>query len=117
WWVDVAGAAKRGVFYDGGPRSYRIGFRQKDAVDISLLCALHGHLDFSLAAAAQLKSNHHTPPYPSDFEIDVVGSGNACGKLGVCPFCVKGCKRVTLSGEVDDGGIHFHLNYCIESTK
>ena len=102
--LDVEAGISTAIYYRGGPRSGTIGFRQKESVDISLLCVLSGHLDFSLGASA-------TYVYPTGYELDVTGSANVCGKIGICPVCEEGCKGITIRGVVKDGGIDYFIDY------
>lgn len=102
-WLDVRATVSTAVYYQGGPRSGKIGFRQKVAVDLDLICVLSGHVDVALGASATF-----TPP--SDYEIDLVGEANICGKIGYCPFCLEGCKGITIKGVVNDGHIDYHID-------
>ena len=71
---------------------------------MSLLCVISGHVDFSLGATATFMP-------PSSYELDVIGSADVCGSIGECPFCVDGCKGITIKGIVKDGGIDYAIDY------
>ena len=101
--LDLKAGISTAIFYQDGFKSGRVGFRQKESVEISLLCALSGSVDFELGASAGKT--------PTGYELDVTGSAQACGSLGYCPFCVSGCKRVTITGTVKTGGIDYHVDY------
>ena len=101
--LDVRAGITTAVYYQGGPRSGKIGFRQEDSVDLDLACVISGHVDYSLGASVSF-----TPP--TDYEIDVVGDANLCGSLGYCPFCIQGCKGITVKGIVKDGHIDYHID-------
>ena len=45
------------------------------------------------------------------FHLEIVGSGDACGSLGPCPFCVQGCKTITIKGVLKTSGIDYYLDY------
>ena len=102
-WLDVRAGISTAVYYAGGPRSGKIGFRQQDSVDLDLACVISGHVDFALGASVSF-----TPP--TDYEIDVEGDANLCGSLGYCPFCIQGCKGITVKGAVNDGHINYHID-------
>jgi hypothetical protein len=101
--LDVRAGISTAVYYQGGPRSGKIGWRQEDSVDLDLACVISGHVDFSLGASVSF-----TPP--TDYEIDVVGDANVCGSLGYCPICIQGCKGITVKGAVKDGHIDYHID-------
>jgi hypothetical protein len=101
--LDVEAGISTSVYYQDGPRSGKIGFSQTDSVEVSLLCVLSGHVDWTLAASAAKT--------PSGYELDLIGSADLCGKIGYCPFCVEGCKTLTVKGVVKDGGIDYFLDY------
>ena len=48
---------------------------------------------------------------PSGYHLEVVGSGEACGQIGPCPFCLHGCKTVTIKGVLKQSGIDYFLDY------
>jgi hypothetical protein len=102
-WLDVRAGISTAVYYEGGPRSGKIGFRQQDSVDLDLACVISGHVDFALGASVT-----YTPP--TDYEIDVTGEANLCGSLGYCPICVSGCKGIRVTGIVNDGHINYHID-------
>jgi hypothetical protein len=102
-WLDVRAGVTTAEYFQGGPRSGKIGFRQEVAIDLDLLCVLSGHVDVALGASATF-----TPP--TDYELDVEGDANLCGKIGYCPFCVQGCKGITIKGSVTDGHINYHID-------
>jgi hypothetical protein len=77
-------------------------------MDVSLLCLLSGHVDW--ASFSSLKSTI-PPVIPPVFELVMGGSANVCGSIGICPFCVEGCKGITIKGVVNNGGIDYFLDY------
>lgn len=87
-------------YFLGGPALGTIGGRQKMAVDISLLCLLSGHADWAEFLALDTSG-----------QLTVGGSANVCGSVGPCPFCVSGCKGVTVKGIVSTHGIDYHVDY------
>gem|GEM_PF-2133992 len=101
--LDVKAGISSAIYYEGGVNLGLLGFRQKETVDISLLCALSASVDFELGASAGKT--------PSGYQLNVTGSAQACGSLGYCPFCVSGCKRVTISGTLKPGGIDYSIDY------
>ncbi len=87
-------------YFQGGASLGTIGGREKMGVDISLLCVLSGHLDFAEFLAIDTSG-----------AITVGGSADACGSLGPCPFCVSGCKSVTIKGVVSTHGVDYFVDY------
>ena len=87
-------------YYQGGASLGTIGGRQKMALDIALLCVLSGHLDFAQFLALDTSG-----------KLTVGGSANVCGSIGPCPFCVSGCKGVTIKGVVTTHGIDYFIDY------
>jgi hypothetical protein len=103
-WLDVQAGVSTAIYYQDGPRSGKIGFRQKDSLDLELACVISGHVDLALGASASFSP-------PSSYEIDVQGDARLCGKLGACPFCIEGCKGITIKGVVKDGGIDYFIDF------
>jgi hypothetical protein len=103
-WLDVRANASTALFYEGGPRSGKIGFRQQDGIDLELGCVISGSVDLALGASATF-----TPP--TSYELDLEGDARLCGKLGACPICVEGCKGITIKGVVKDGGIDYFIDF------
>ena len=87
-------------YFQGGASLGTIGGRQKMAVDISLICVLSGHLDFAEFLALDTSG-----------KLTVGASANVCGSIGPCPFCVSGCKGVTIKGVVSTHGIDYFIDY------
>lgn len=87
-------------YFEGGASLGTIGGRQKAAVDISLLCVLSGHLDFAQFLAIDTSG-----------KITVGGTADVCGSVGPCPFCVSGCKGVTIKGVVSTHGVDYFVDY------
>jgi len=48
---------------------------------------------------------------PSGFQLQLSGSADVCGSLGPCPFCVKGCKGISITGTLKTSGIDYHVDY------
>ena len=91
------------VYYDGGPESQQIGMRQGMEIDASLLCLL--------SASASLEMFGTTTVTPSGLTLEIGGEAQICGSIGPCPFCISGCKGITVTGEVGTGGISYHVDY------
>ena len=108
--LDIDVNLSSALFYEGGAGSHKVGMRQKMAMDVSLLCLISGHMDW--ASFSSLKEKVTFPPsIPPVFELVMGGSANVCGKVGVCPFCVRACKGITITGVVNNGGIDYFLDY------
>jgi hypothetical protein len=98
--LDVRASIGTALYYQGGPRFGTIGGRQKTALDIDLLCVLSAHVDWAVFIVIDTSG-----------QLTVGGSANVCGKIGICPVCVKGCKGVTVKGVVNDGGIDYFIDW------
>jgi len=106
--LDIDVNLSSALFYEGGAGSHKVGMRQKMAMDVSLLCLISGRMDW--ASFSSLKETL-PPSIPPVFELVMGGSANVCGKVGVCPFCVRACKGITITGVVNNGGIDYFLDY------
>jgi hypothetical protein len=100
--LDAEAAVSTAVYYQDGPRSGKLGMRQKLALDLRLLCLIEGHADVMMFASAEFGSDGYI--------LILGGEANVCGELGYCPFCVSGCAGVSIRGEVRDGHIDYHLD-------
>jgi hypothetical protein len=101
--LDITAGVTTATYYEGGPRSGKIGMRQKVSVDASLLCIISAHVDVALGTSVSVG--------PSGLELVLTGEANVCGEIGYCPFCVEGCIGATLSGIVNDGGIDYSFDF------
>jgi hypothetical protein len=108
--LDIGVTLSTAVFYEGGAQTHRVGMRQKMAMEVSLLCLISGHVDW--ASFSSLKVKETIPPVvPPLFELVMGGSAKVCGEVGICPFCLEGCKSITIKGVVNNGGIDYFLDY------
>jgi hypothetical protein len=82
--------------------------RQKMALEVSLLCLISGHVDWSSFSSLQ-HTGSITDPY--GYTLTLGGSANLCGKIGACPFCLEGCKGITIKGTVNTGGVDYYVDY------
>jgi hypothetical protein len=101
--LDIGVSESSAVYYDGGPGTQQIGMRQTIGADASLLCIL--------SASASLTMFSTITHSPSGFALELGGEAQICGSIGPCPFCISGCMGVTVTGEVDSGGINYHVDY------
>jgi hypothetical protein len=67
---------------------------------VSLICIISASADW--ATAMRLDSVG---------KLTVQGSARLCGKIGACPFCLKACETIKVTGIVDDGGIDYKLEF------
>jgi len=44
-------------------------------------------------------------------KLTVQGQARLCGKIGACPFCLKACKTLKITGIVDDGGVDYDIDF------
>jgi hypothetical protein len=97
--IDVEVTETDAVFYDGGASTRKVGMRQKDSMDLSLLCLLSGGADLEMFGTLQSGS------------LTLGGSAQICGSIGPCPFCVSGCKGISVQSTVTSGGFTYHVSY------
>ena len=98
--LDVGAHVNGALYYQGGPRFGSIGGRQKVGVDVSLICIISASADW--ATAMRLDSTG---------KLTIQGSARLCGKIGACPFCLKACKSLKVTGVVSDGGIAYDIDF------
>jgi len=98
--LDIGANISTAIYYQGGPSLGTIGGRQKMSVDASLLCVLSGHADWSEFLSVS-----------GTGQLLVGGSANVCGSIGPCPFCISGCKGITVKGVLTTGGINYYIDY------
>jgi hypothetical protein len=96
--IDVEALISTQQYLEGGPGSVTIGFRQKEGVDVSLLCCISGSAMLILGASGTIG------PQGPELDLDLLGSTEFCGSLGPCPVCVSGCKTFTVSGSLNERG-------------
>jgi hypothetical protein len=97
--LDVEASVTTAMYYEGGPRLGAIGGRQKMAVDVSLLCLISGHVDW--ATFIRITAD----------QLTLGASADVCGSIGPCPFCIEGCKGITVTGVLTTGGIDYSIDY------
>jgi hypothetical protein len=88
------------LYYQGGPAYGSIGGRQKIGVEVDLICIISASADWAVAMRLD-----------SVGKLTVQGQARLCGKVGCCPFCVKACKTLTVTGVVTDGGIDYDVDF------
>jgi hypothetical protein len=91
------------AYYLDGPSSANFGYWEREDIDISLLCVLSGSVGYGIGGQVTKDAD--------GFHLEIVGSGDACGSLGPCPFCVQGCKTITIKGVLKTSGIDYYLDY------
>jgi hypothetical protein len=98
--LDVGAHVNGALYYQGGPRFGSIGGRQAVGVDVSLICIISASADW--ATAMRLDSAG---------KLTIQGSARLCGKIGACPFCLKACKSLKVTGVVTDGGVDYDIDF------
>jgi hypothetical protein len=99
--LDITAHANYAVYYQGGTLLGSIGGRQEMGVDVDLICIISASAEWATAFRADLDSGR----------ITVQGQAKVCGKIGACPFCVKACKTLVVTGTLDDGGIDYEVDF------
>jgi hypothetical protein len=90
------------VYYDQTSSIEQLGTRQTMGIDASLLCLLSASASLTMFGTAE-----HSP---SGFGLEVGGDAQFCGSIGPCPFCISGCKGISITGQVNSGGISYSVN-------
>jgi hypothetical protein len=98
--LDVSAHVSDALYYQGGPRFGSIGGREKIGVDVDLICIISASADWAVAMRLD-----------SIGKLTVQGQARLCGKIGACPFCLKACKSLTVTGVVSDGGIDYAIDF------
>jgi hypothetical protein len=98
--LDVSANVNGALYYQGGPRFGSIGGRQKIGVSVDLICIISA--EASWATGFRLDS---------EGKLTLAGKAHLCGKIGACPFCLKACATLAVTGTVTDGGVDYALDY------
>ncbi len=101
--LDLEVGITSAMYYMDGPRSGKIGMRQKKSIDAEVICLISGHLEMASFASLQLG--------PDGFEMILGGSAELCAEIGSCPFCLEACVGVTIKGIVNDGGVDYSVDF------
>jgi hypothetical protein len=101
--LDLGVTVSYAVYYDQASSVEQIGTRQTLGMDASLLCLISGNATLTMFGTAT-----HSP---SGFDLEVGGTAQLCGSIGPCPFCITGCKDITVTGDVGTGGIAYHVDF------
>jgi hypothetical protein len=88
------------VYYQGGPRLGSIGARDKTRVDVDLICIISASAEWGTAMRLD-----------SAGKLTLQGQARLCGKIGACPFCLKACKTLKVTGELGVGGVDYHIDF------
>ncbi len=98
--LDVSAHVTYAVYYQGGPRLGSIGARDKTRVDVDLICIISASAEWGTAMRLD-----------SEGKLTLQGQARLCGKIGACPFCLKACKTLTVTGELGVGGVDYHIDF------
>ena len=98
--LDIRANVNNALYYQGGPRFGSIGGRQKFGVDVDLICIISASAEWGTAVRLD-----------SAGKLTVQGQARLCGKIGACPFCLKACKTLKVTGIVTDGGIDYDVDF------
>jgi hypothetical protein len=98
--LDVTVNANDALYYQGGPRFGSIGGRQKFGVSADLICIISA--EASWATGFRLDS---------EGKLTLAGKARLCGKIGACPFCLKACATLAITGTLTDGGVDYSIDF------
>ena len=101
--LDIEAAVTSATYYQDGPRSGKLGMRQKTSVDVELICLLSAHVSLALFSSIAVT--------PAGLEVVLGGEAEACVEIGYCPFCIEACIDVTIKGIVNDGGVDYSVEF------
>ncbi len=101
--LDLGVNVSYAVYYDQTSSEEQIGTRQTFGMDASLLCLISGNVTLTMFGTATHSS--------SGFDLEVGGDAQLCGSIGPCPFCITGCKDITVTGDIGPGGIAYHVDF------
>jgi len=105
--LDIGANISGAVYYEctSWP-SVSIGMRQTVGVDASLLCLISASASLTMSEIASCSD------FPtSGYSLTLAGDAQVCGSIGPCPFCISGCKSISVTGTVNKGGVDYHVNY------
>ncbi len=98
--LDVSAYVNTAVYYQGGPRFGSIGGSNRTKVDVDLICIISASAEWGTAMRLD-----------STGKLTLQGLARLCGKIGACPFCLKACKTLKVTGELSDGGVDYHIDF------
>jgi hypothetical protein len=102
--LDIGVTETAAVYYEGNLPTLTLGMRETTSVDASLLCLIS-------ASASLTMFDRATTTLPDQYSLTLGGTADICGSIGPCPFCISGCKSVTISGTVGTGGVDYSVDY------
>jgi hypothetical protein len=105
--LDIGASMTGAVYYECSSWPHvNIGMRQSISLDASLLCLISGNANVTLSEIVQCQN------FPtSGYSLTLAGDAQVCGSIGPCPFCISGCKTISIIGTVKEGGIDYSINY------
>jgi len=98
--LDISAHISNALYYQGGPAFGSIGGRTKVGVEVDLICIISASAEWAVAMRLDTIGR-----------LTVQGQARLCGKLGYCPFCIKACKSLKVTGIVGDGGIDYDIDF------
>jgi hypothetical protein len=101
--LDIGVTESVAVYYEGDLPSMSLGMRQTTSIDASLLCLISASASLTMFDIANTT-------LPGTYNLTLGGTAGICGSIGPCPFCISGCKSVTIEGTVGTGGISYHIS-------
>jgi len=100
--LDIEATIDTVLYYQGGTAFGRIGMRQAQKISADVICLISASVELVLFSRLTVT--------PSGTDLTLGGSGELCGKIGFCPFCIEGCVGITIMGTVGDGGIDYSVD-------
>ncbi|MEO6035996.1 MAG: hypothetical protein ABIQ35_12140, partial [Verrucomicrobiota bacterium] len=98
--LDVTLYVDGATYYQGGPRFGSIGGRQKLKISADLICII--------SASASRASGYRLD---SEGRLTLNGTARLCGKIGACPFCLKACATLSITGIVGVDGVDYSIDF------
>lgn len=98
--LDISANITSALYYQGGSAFGSIGGRQKIGVEVDLICIISASAEWGVAMRLDTSG-----------KLTIQGQARLCGKLGYCPFCIKACKSLKVTGSVGDGGVDYDIEF------
>lgn len=96
--LDIGAHVSNALYYQGGSALGSIGGRTKVGVEVDLICIISASAEWSVGIRVDTSGS-----------LTIQGQARLCGKLGYCPFCIKACKSLKITGVVGEGGIDYDV--------
>jgi len=98
--LDVSANVNDALYYQAARVLVVFGGRQKIGVSVDLICIITREASWAMGFRLD-----------SEGKLTLAGKARLCGKVGVCPFCLKACATLAGDSVITDGGIDYSIDY------